>query len=418
MSSELDRKSRKTSSETSDLVNSRHELQEITEKHFPGKFRALETCLSVKALELIEGMTLPFALILLANPGSGKSTILYIVESLENCHVTKNFTSKAFVSHMANVTEDDLKKIDLLPKIKNKTLITSELAPIFGAKDDKLKETLGILTSILDGKGYSSESGSKGHRGYDENVFFTWIGAVVEISSRVWNLIGFMGPKMYFLRLAEDSSSLKEKQEKILKNINGKKYEDKQTEIALYAKSFWELVKQNQAQNNGKIVWDESHDDSDTLRKIIMLAQLVGCLRAYLPTSNTEGTSGSNYGYEKPIVEDAERAAHSFYNLARGHAVLNGRNYITKQDLDVVTDVAFSSGPRDRSELLKLLIKNNGTLNTFEITENLKVSKNTALRKMEELRMLGLVELITIPGTTKTHSGIKLQEEFEWLLES
>ncbi len=410
------RKSRKISSTNSDLVNSRHKLQEIVEKYFPGKFRTLETCLSVKAIELIDGVSLPFALILLANPGSGKSTILYTIETLGNCYVTKNFTPKAFVSHMANTSEENLKEIDLLPKIKNKTLITSELAPIFGGKDDLLKETLGVLTSILDGKGYSSESGSKGHRGYDEDIFFTWIGAVVEISSRVWNLIGFMGPKMYFLRIDEDSSSLEEKRQKILKNINGKKYAEKQKEIAIETNNLWSLVKKHPIQNNGKIVWDESKDDLDTLDKIVIMAQVVGCLRAYLPTNNTEGTSGSNYGYEKPIVEDAERASHAFYNLARGHAVYSGRNYITGDDLNVVIDVALSSASRDRVELLKLLIKNDGILTSNEIEINLKVTLSTVLRKCKELEMLGLVEGTTFPSVTKPTNAIKLKEEFGWLI--
>ena len=158
------RKSRKIPSEFSeDLLRSKHDLEQIVERYFPGKYKSLEVCLSVKAIELIEGITLPFCLILIANPGSAKSTILYILESLGNCYKTKNFTAKAFVSHMANTGEEELRKIDLLPKIKNKTLITSELAPLFGGRDDNLKETLGILTSILDGKGYSSESGAKGH---------------------------------------------------------------------------------------------------------------------------------------------------------------------------------------------------------------------------------------------------------------
>lgn len=409
------RKSRKISPTSKDLANSRHKLEEIVDRYFPGKFRILETCLSVKAIELIDGVSLPFALILVANPGSGKSTILYTVESIGNCYSTKNFTSKSFVSHMANTSEEELKEIDLLPKIKNKTLITSELAPIFSGKDDFLKETLGVLTSVLDGKGYSSESGSKGHRGYDEDIFFTWIGAVVEISTRVWNLIGFMGPKMYFLRIDEDSSSLKEKREKILRNINGKKYAEKQEDIAKETNNLWSLVKKHLMQNNGKIIWDESKDNHDALDKIVMMAQIVGCLRAYLPTNSTEGTSGSNYGYEKPIVEDAERASHAFYNLARGHAVLYGRNYITDEDLKVVIDVALSSASRERTEMLKLLIKNDGFLTSNEIVQNLKVSLSTALRKCKELEMLGLVDGTTFPSTTKPSNGIKLKEEFEWL---
>lgn len=391
-------------------------VRDIVEKHFPDKYKILETCLSVKALELIDGMTLPFCLILIANPGSAKSTILYIVESLGNCHVTKQFTPKAFVSHMAGRSEEKLREIDLLPKIKNKTLITSELAPIFSTREDHLKEMLGILTSILDGKGYTSESGARGQRGYNENIFFTWLGGVVEISSHVWNLIAFMGPKMYFLRIPEDKSTLDAKRASILKNLT-EDYEKKLKEISKNANLFWDIVKSNPFQKDGKILWDETKDNPKTMEKIVMLAQVLACLRAYLPTSNTAGTSGSNYGYEKPIVEDPERASHALYNLAKGHAVLCGRNYITDEDLGVVRDVALSSASRDRVELFLLLIENDGLLSTNEILEKLHIKSNdTALRKMRQLEILGLVEMIEIPSLTKPIFAIKLKEEFEWLL--
>lgn len=414
------RKSRKNTPTKSDsfqkkLEESQKSLRDIVEKHFPDKYQALETCLSVKALELIEGTTLPFCLILIANPGSAKSTILYMIESLGNCHKTKQFTPKAFVSH-AKMSEKELQKIDLLPKIKNKTLITSELAPIFSARDDKLKEMLGILTSVLDGKGYTSESGLHGQRGYDENIFFTWLGAVVEISQHVWNMIGFMGPKMYFLRIPEDVDSLDTKRKKILNNLRDD-YEQKLQDIKQNTKQFWNIVKTNPAMKNGKIQWDETKDNKETLEKIVLLAQVLACLRAYLPTYHTAGTSGTNYGYEKPIVEDPERASHALYNLAKGHAVLCGRNYVTDDDLQVVIDVALSSAPRDRTELLRLLIQNNGKLTTKQVQNRLKLKTNdTALKKMAQLELLGLAFVTDLPLATKPTKVIVLQNDYSWLL--
>jgi hypothetical protein len=45
---------------------------------------------------------------------------------------------------------------------------------MFSSRDDDLMEILGILTRILDGHGYESDSGAYGHRGYDEDIMFTW----------------------------------------------------------------------------------------------------------------------------------------------------------------------------------------------------------------------------------------------------
>jgi hypothetical protein len=59
---------------------------------------------------------------------------------------TDNFSAKSFVSHSTAVKREELEKIDLLPRIKDKFFITPELSPTFTKKDDDLIEILGILT--------------------------------------------------------------------------------------------------------------------------------------------------------------------------------------------------------------------------------------------------------------------------------
>ncbi|HET7337026.1 MAG TPA: hypothetical protein VFJ23_03945, partial [Candidatus Nitrosotalea sp.] len=135
-------------------------LKDIVNRNFDCKFRILKTCLAVKAQMLIEGISLPFFLILVGKASGSKTTILGIVEVTPNCIKTYNFTARSFVSHMANATKEEISKIDFLPKIKHKTLITPELGTMFSEREDKLAANLGILASILDGKGYISESGA------------------------------------------------------------------------------------------------------------------------------------------------------------------------------------------------------------------------------------------------------------------
>ena len=94
-----------------------------------------------------------------------------------------------------------LKKIDLLPKIRNKLFLTSELSPMFSVKDDDLIEVLGLLTRIADGQGYESDSGAQGHRGYSGTMMYCWLGAAVDIPRKVFKLLGTLGPKLYFFRM-------------------------------------------------------------------------------------------------------------------------------------------------------------------------------------------------------------------------
>jgi hypothetical protein len=97
---------------------------------------------------------------------------------------------------------EDLPKIDLMPKIQFRMLLTPELATIFSESEDELLENIGIITSVLDGKGYTSDSGALGQRGYYGNSMFVWVGATVDIPYRVHRLLSTLGPKLYCCRLS------------------------------------------------------------------------------------------------------------------------------------------------------------------------------------------------------------------------
>ena len=91
----------------------------------------------------------PFALAIVDVPSSGKTIILNFFDGLpELTYTTDNFTAAAFVSHASNVKREDLDKVDLLPRIRYRTLVVRELGSIFGAKDDDLIKSFGILTRI------------------------------------------------------------------------------------------------------------------------------------------------------------------------------------------------------------------------------------------------------------------------------
>ena len=38
----------------------------------------------------------------------------------------------------------------------------------------------------------------QGHRGYDDEIMFTWLGTIVDIPYKVHKLLGTLGPKLYF----------------------------------------------------------------------------------------------------------------------------------------------------------------------------------------------------------------------------
>ena len=332
-------------------------------------------------------------------------------------YYTDDFTAKSFVSHSTSASKEELAEIDMLPRLKNRLFLTPELAPTFTVKDEDLNKTLGIITRIADGQGFKSNSGAHGQRGYDQNIMFAWIGAVVDIPYKVYKMLGNLGFKLYFFRLP-----FKEKTENDLIMEMSEDFSDKINRIMstlfeyLYLfETGPHLIYDNEL---NKIEWDNSRDDYDAKRCIVKLGKLLGHLRCIATTWHTEGTQGSDYGYAVSQPEDPRRAITVLQNLARGHALLTGRNYISLEDIPIVTKTVLSTAQTERVNLLYLLLDNGGDVSTNDIVEYLGVSRPTAGRTMTELNAVGLVEEYERKEQNNTQftKHVRLKENFSWFL--
>lgn len=189
------------------LVSKYQNLRNTCNDNLPGLWDSLEFELAIQKILNIADCTLPFAGIVLGRPSSLKTVGIELFRMWHSVFYTDSFSAKSMVSHSTAVKKEELAKIDMLPKIKNKYLLTPELSPTFAKKDDDLIEILGILTRILDGHGYESDTGAHGHRGYNEPIMFVWAGAAVDIPYKVHKYLGTLGPKLYFLSLPNNPHS-------------------------------------------------------------------------------------------------------------------------------------------------------------------------------------------------------------------
>jgi predicted transcriptional regulator len=108
-------------------------------------------------------------------------------------------------------------------------------------------------------------------------------------------------------------------------------------------------------------------------------------------------------------------------NVARGHALLKGRNYVSKEDVPMIVKVVLSTAPIERITIFDILLAHNGVLNVNQITQSLDVSEKTAQRTMLELRILGLVSMeklsvVCSDGITRLAFQIRLKDEFNRFL--
>jgi hypothetical protein len=183
-------------------------LYDTIKDTMPEIWPGLEFVLSILRILSIEKCTLPFIGIILGRPSSYKTVIISLLKKWPFAFYTDNFTARSFVSHSTSVrSREELEEIDLLPKIKDRLFLTPELSPMFTTKEEDLVQLLGIITRIADGHGYLSDSGAHGHRGYDEDIMLSWVGAAVDIPYKVYKILGNLGAKLYFFRMKFDQQT-------------------------------------------------------------------------------------------------------------------------------------------------------------------------------------------------------------------
>jgi hypothetical protein len=377
----------------------------------------LEFALSIKSILHIADVTEPFAGILLAPASSLKTVTIDLFRKYWRSYFTHSFTPRSWVSHNTSLDEDTLReKVDMLPQMKNRLFLTPELAPTFNAKEEELRQNFAMMSAALDGKGLETNSGGFGRRGYVGEYNFMWLGAIVDIRPHVYNIMGNLGPKVHFLRLPWSDRTEKEL---IQQTMEGRYQSDHdKIEKALYDYLKWFEACPAMQDKNGlpKIVWDTSKNDLKAVKFIARLAKLLGRLRGVVETWDTKGTQGSDYAYNYRRIEESDRANRMLINLARGHALSQGRTFITMDDVPQVAKVVLSTAPMERVSVFDLLIRNGGTLNVNNISEGLRVSEPTARRTMTELFALELVNRQKSGDFDNSILKIDIMDDFRWCL--
>lgn len=394
-------------------------LRQVADSNIPNSWHSLEFVLSVKSILNIKDCTLPFAGVILGAPSSNKTVSIELFRGSRQSFYTDKFTAKSFVSHTTGVKKEELPDVDLLPKIKDKFLLTPELGPLFSSRDEDLVENLGILTRVLDGHGYESDSGAHGHRGYNGEYMFVQVGAAVDIPRKVYKYLGTLGPKLYFLRVPKNVKTEADYYSQLKNDDFGEKNKAIRAALVDYLRWFDRCPYAEKVNGIQKISWDSGKDEKDAVYAIIRLAKLLAHLRGVIPTWETHDTEGSEYAYAIPTIEEPDRAMTQLRNLARGHALSEGRNYITMEDLSIVVKVVLSTAVIERVKVFDLLLKHDGRLTTSQITAALNTTSPTARRTMTEFKALGLVAMQdSVDQNKNTVKEITLKPEFSWFLES
>ena len=226
----------------------------------------------------------------------------------------------------------------MLPRIRYRTLIVRDLAPIFGAHEDDLLKSLGILTRALDGERLETDSGVYGQRGYKGDYLFMLLAGTTPISPRVFKVLGNLGSRLFFLSL---HAPVKTEEELIQQNRGGHR---RQKESACQ-KATGDFLRGLWAENPSGVDWNPDADSVNCMLVIARCAKLLAALRGAINVWHSD-EAGEGFTHNVPVIEQPDRINCLLYNLARGHALVAGRRDLIVDDLAPILEVTLTAHPR------------------------------------------------------------------------
>ncbi len=377
---------------------------------YPTLVEPLTVNLATVGILCFQDYTQPVSLINVGNSGCGKITVLDLIlpgreSTQEVIFRCDNFTPASFVSHSTSVKRKNLKDVDLLPKIEDKALITKELAPVFRGNKEDLLKTFAILTAVLDGKGYVSQSGVHGTRGYDYPLVFSWLGATTPLSHAVHAMMAQLGGRLLFWNMDSKPLSHEELADFVHDDQFFISHEYLRGKVNDFLECHFEKC-QPRSVNSSEI--DIGHDEAWLLAGY---ARVLARMRAAFRITEAKDEKK----HTEPVQESERRIIIMFKYLARSLALMNGRKRVSEDDLRFfIRHIALSSMPEQRRKDLKALLEIGTEASVTDLQERVKMSKPTLLEYMEEIGHLGVCSFHL--GSYEAVSYLSLNKEFHFLL--
>lgn len=339
----------------------------------------------------------PLAIILIGEPSSGKTSLLMPLTRGKKDSALRDgvirlddFSPASLLSHAANRTEEQLQKIDLIPKMSNRVVVVKEMAPWFSGKEDDLNKKFALFASVMDGEGLSSASGSHGRRSYDDKCLFTLLGAVTYevMKPQVFKSMSAIGPRFNFWAMPR-------------RNINplnwcspglDRKRIEHDTQEAMVA-FVDELFLTYLAESL-------EYDQFSFAPDLRVLLDRVACLMAM---GRSRLSFGTEDGYDAAEVETGEEAPERafFYleQLVYASALIENRFEVRDTDLSLPIGLALGSAFTPFRKILHTLFSENRSRTIADLSAYSRMSEDTVRKYIAGLNGKGILASTNPDGT-------------------
>jgi len=381
-------------------------------KNYPALLPALKVALAVCIGLVFKEKAKPLSLILENPSGRGKSTVIEsffpvedkaFAEMKDYVYRSDAFTPKSFVTSAANMNEAKREKIDLLPKIQNKYLLTKELAPIFRGQEKDLIEMFKILIPILDGDGFVINTGLAS-RGYSEAIVFNWLGATTPLLRNAFKIMSQLGTRLLFyetpvIDFAEDDLIAYAKRNDV---------SDAAAKCNRAVNRF--VIEFYRRHPHGSVSFNSISISDQRIERLVKLANFLVKARAEVVYERDNGTY-------KPVgvkpSEGPHKVINYFKEIACALALIHERRAVNEDDMAQVKHIAISSTPNHLQPLIWELAAK-GEFTTKRGVELCQVSDTTiSERYSKELELIGVIESPNSQSGAKT--VYKLHKSLAWI---
>jgi len=372
----------------------------VTDEFDESMWGVTEALLSAHATLLIDEVKNCTGVIIVGQSGAGKTTAIRFFEGLdEQVYRSDDATPASFVSHDASLTDEQLEDVDLLPRVSHRTLTSRDMATWFAGPQESIREKMALMAHLMDGEGYTRDSGSHGRRGYRGDYRFNFIGATTPLEPRAWQVMGHTGYRFVFYNLSSDEIDQSELENELFNDSRYPERVDRCREaVHSFLKSLWD-------EHGGYSGVEEHFDATDEAQEAI--AYLAGVVKFSRATLRED---------DEPTRENPMRVGAVLRDIAQGRALLDGRKTIEVDDVQVSARITLSTMPRKRRPLIRALLdpKNGGKLATSQVQDALGVSRPTAIDRMEKAELLGIADRTGDDDDGRNPLYIEVKPEFEW----